>query len=142
MYLYLNIINDYISHFSEGSIVAHFNLNLRPYDTNQVINMTEVLEDEIQKKTQQLEKITTIHGYNLTKGYIEKHTSTAISSGKYNKPILFLKLIFISIIKSFVSFVHCLCVCTIFIISVIMGLCGLNHCFSVLISCSYCCMQN
>lgn len=70
-----------MSHFSEGSIVAHFNLNLRPYDTNQVINMTEVLEDEIQKKTQQLEKIT-IDGYNLTKGYIEKNTSTAISSGK------------------------------------------------------------
>ena len=102
--------------------------------------MTEVLEDEIQKKTEQLENIK-IAGQRLTPGYIKQNTFTAISSGKY-KPILFLKLIFISIIKSFVSFVNCLCVCAIFILSVIMGLCFLNDCFYVLISCSYCCMQN
>ena len=87
MYLYLYIINDYFSHFSNGSTVIHFNLILRPYDTNQVMNM-RILGDEIRKKTKQLEKVG-IAGYNLTKGYIDKNTSTAISSGKYNKPILF-----------------------------------------------------
>jgi hypothetical protein len=121
MYLYSNIIiNGYISHFSEGSTVPHFNLNIRPYDTNQVMNMTEVLEDEIQKQTEQLENAT-IDGQRLTPGYIKKNTFTAISSGKYNKPIVFYNLIFISIIKSFVSFVNCLCVCIIFILPVIVG---------------------
>jgi hypothetical protein len=88
MYLYSNIINGYISHFSEGSTVPHFNLNIRPYDTNQVMNMTEVLEDEIQKQTKQLENVN-IEGHGLTPGYIKKYTFRAISSGKYNKPIVF-----------------------------------------------------
>ena len=47
-----------------------------------------ILGNEIRKKTKQLEKVG-IPGYNLTKGYIDKNTFTAISSGKYNKPILF-----------------------------------------------------
>ena len=120
IYLYLYIINDYFSHFSNGSTVIHFNLNLRPYDTNQVMNM-RILGDEIRKMTKQLEKVG-IPGYDLTKGYIDTNTFTAISSGKYNKPILFKKnIIFISIIKSFVSFVNCLCVCIIFILPVIVG---------------------
>jgi hypothetical protein len=89
MYLYLYIINDYFSHFSNGSTVTHFNLNLRPYATNQVMNM-RILGDEIRKMTKQLEKVG-IPGYDLTKGYIDKNTFTAISSGKYNKPILFKK---------------------------------------------------
>jgi hypothetical protein len=80
-------MNDYISHFSEGSTVPHFNLNLLPYDTNQVMNMT-ILGDEIQKQTKQLENIN-IEGHGLTPGYIKNNTFTAISSGKYNKPILF-----------------------------------------------------
>ena len=85
----LNIIhaNDYISHFSKGSTVPHLYLNLRPYDTTQVMNMT-ILEDEIQKQTKQLENIN-IEGHGLTPGYIKNNTFTAISSGKYNKPILF-----------------------------------------------------
>ena len=138
MYLYLYIINDYFSHFSNGSTVTHFNLNLRPYDTNQVMNM-RIVGDEIRKMTKQLEKVG-IPGYDLTKGYIDKNTFTAISSGKYNKPILFKKKkIFISIIKSFVSFVNCLCVCIISILPAIAGLSCLNDCFCVLISFSYCC---
>ena len=80
-------MNDYISHFSEGSTVPHFNLNLLPYETNQVMNMT-ILGDEIQKQTKQLENVT-IDGDGLTPGYIKKNTFTAISSGKYNKPIVF-----------------------------------------------------
>jgi hypothetical protein len=50
-------VNDYISHFSKGSTVPHFYLNLHPYDTTQIMNMT-ILEDEIQKQTKQLENIT------------------------------------------------------------------------------------
>jgi hypothetical protein len=57
------------------------------------MNMTEVLEDEIQKQTEQLENAT-IDGQRLTPGYIKKNTFTAISSGKYNKPIVFYNLIF------------------------------------------------
>ena len=78
----LNIIhvNDYISHFSEGSTVPHFNLNLRPYDTTQVINMT-ILRVEIQIKTKQLENIE-IFGQRLTPGYIKQITITAIYVGK------------------------------------------------------------
>ena len=78
----LNIIhvNDYISHFSKGSTVSHFNLNLRPYDTTQVMNMT-ILRVEIQIKTKQLEYIK-IAGYRLTQGYIKQITFTAISFGK------------------------------------------------------------
>ena len=87
MYLYLYIINDYFSHFSNGSTVPHFNLNLRPYDTTQVMNMTK-LGNEIQNKTKQLENIK-IDDNRLTPGYINQNTFTAISSGKYNKPILF-----------------------------------------------------
>lgn len=84
--------------------------------------MTDVLEDEIQKKTKQLQNVT-IDEKGLTPGYIKQHTFAAISSGKYNKPILYLKLIFVSIIKYLVSFVNCLCVCTTFII---VGLCSLE----------------
>ena len=78
----LNIIhvNDYISHFSKGSTVPHFYLNLHPYDTTQVMNMT-ILEDEIQKQTKQLEYIT-IAGKKLTPGYIKQNTFTEISVGK------------------------------------------------------------
>ena len=52
------------------------------------MNMTEVLEDEIQKQTKQLENVN-IEGHGLTPGYIKKYTFRAISSGKYNKPIVF-----------------------------------------------------
>jgi hypothetical protein len=47
-----------------------------------------ILGDEIQKQTKQLENID-IEGHGLTPGYIKNNTFTAISSGKYNKPILF-----------------------------------------------------
>ena len=78
----LNIIhvNDYISHFSKGSTVPHFHLNLRPYNTTQIMNMTK-LGDEIQKKTEQLEKIK-IDGQRLTPAYIKQNTFREISSGK------------------------------------------------------------
>jgi hypothetical protein len=51
------------------------------------MNMT-ILGDEIQKQTKQLENVN-IEGHGLTPGYIKKNTFTAISSGKYNKPIVF-----------------------------------------------------
>ena len=75
----LNIIhvNDYISHFSNGSTVPHFDLNIHPYYTNQ----TETLEDEIQENTKQLENVI-IADCELTPGYIRKIILTAISSGK------------------------------------------------------------
>ena len=82
----LNIIhvNDYISHFSNGSTVPHFYLNLRPYDTTQVMyyaNQTETLENEIQEKTEQLENVI-IADCELTPGYIREIILTVISSGK------------------------------------------------------------
>ena len=78
----LNIIhvNDYISHFSKGSTVSNVYLNIRPYDTTQVMNMT-ILGDEIQNKTKLLENIK-IDGHRLTPGYIKQNTFTEISVGK------------------------------------------------------------
>ena len=75
----LNIIhvNDYISHFSKGSTVPHFYLNIHPYYTNQ----TGTLEDEIQEKTKQLENVI-IDGYELTPDYIKQNTFTEIYFGK------------------------------------------------------------
>lgn len=71
MYLY-----DYILHFSNGSTVLHFNLNLRLYATY----MTETLEKEIQEKTIQIEK-DKIAGSPLTNGYLN-NTFRDIASGK------------------------------------------------------------
>ena len=70
------MINDYILHFSNGSTVPHFDLNLQPYGTSR----TETLEDEIKITTRQLENVT-IDGHGLTPDYIKKNTFTAISSG-------------------------------------------------------------
>jgi hypothetical protein len=47
-----------------------------------------ILGNEIQNKTKQLENIK-IDDKRLTPGYIKQNTFTEISSGKYNKPILF-----------------------------------------------------
>ena len=64
---------------SEGSIIPHFSLNIKPYDKS---ISTKTLGDQIQLKTKDLFEKGSLGNYSLTQHYIEDNTLISLAQGK------------------------------------------------------------
>jgi hypothetical protein len=77
------ILRIFFSYFfnSEGSIIPHFSINIKPYDKS---ISTKKLGDQIQQKTKDLSEKGSLGNYSLTKHYIEENTLIQLAEGELN----------------------------------------------------------
>ena len=66
---------------SEGSIIPHFSINIKPYDKS---ISTKTLGNQIQLKTKDLSEKGSLGNYSLTQHYIEKNTLIPLAEGELN----------------------------------------------------------